>query len=375
MKIILVDDDKAMILILKRFLSKIPGVEIVNMFNDSRAVLEFIKDNHIDMIFLDISMPGENGLELAKKISCTSPSIDIVFTTSHREYAVDAFEIYAFDYLVKPISKDRVERTIRRGFEKREPLVEKEIRKDNNISVYLFGGIDVSSKSLGAVKWISAKSMELFTYLLLKEGRNISKHMIIEDIFPGMPLKNAENYLKTAVYQIRKTLELHDSNSLLISNGGSYKLEGSNFYVDFIDFEERIKKLKEINSSNVEEALEAEKIFIGDLLGDRAYYWSLTEREKYFNYYLDLAIKLGKYLFDKGDLSQASSILKKLIKFEPLNQDANSLFIKIFAEQKDKKGLIKHYEGYVKMIKKEIGIYNEPNMANLYEKLIEGFED
>ena len=293
MKVILVDDDKGMILILKRILGKIPGVEIVNTFNNSVNVLEFIKDYNIDMVFVDISMPGENGVQLARKISIASPLTDIVFTTSHKEYAVDAFEICAFDYLVKPILQERLERTIKRAFEKRASVIKKTLVKEKNISVYLFGGIDVSSQTLGAVKWMSAKSMELFTYLLLKEGRNISKNIIIEDIFHGMPLKNAENYLKTAIYQIRKALEPHDSNSLLISNNGYYKLECSNFYVDFMEFEKKIEKLKEIDSSNVKEALDTEKLFTGDLLGDRAYYWSITEREQYLNYYLNLAKKLG----------------------------------------------------------------------------------
>ena len=375
MKVILVDDDKAMLLILKRILGKIEGIEIVNTFNNARNVLEFIKDNNIDMVFVDIKMPEENGLELAKKILCTSTMTDIVFTTSYREYAVEAFDICAFDYLVKPISKERVERTIRRAFEKRETLVEKKLEKQNNISVYLLGGIDVSSKNAGAVKWTSAKSIELFAYLLLKEGRNISKSLIIEDVFPGMPLKNAENYLKTAVYQIRKALEAHDSNLLLISNNGSYKLECSNFYVDFMDFQEKLQKLKEINSSNVKEALEAEKIFAGGLLGDRTYYWSIIEREKYYSSYLDLANKLGRYLFENGDLNEAFYIIKKLIKFYPLNEQANCLYMKIFAAQGDKKALIRHYERYTKMIKRELGIHPELAIISLYKKLIKSFID
>lgn len=375
MKIVIVDDDKAMLLIINRILSKIEGIEIVKIFNNSRDALEFIKDYNIDIAFLDINMPGENGIELAKKILNASPITDVVFTTSYTEYAVEAFEICAFDYIVKPITHERLKRTIKRALEKRLLLNEKTLVKKNNISVYLLGGIDVSSKSFGTVKWASAKSMELFVYLLLNKGRNIAKNIIIEDIFQRMPLKNAENYLKTAVYQIRKAFEPHVSNSILVLNNGYYKLECDDFYIDFLELEKRGENLKEIDESNVKEALEAEKLFSGDLLGDRAYYWSIAEREKYLSYYLKLAKKLGTYLFNIGEINETYYILKKILKFDPFNEEANCLFMRIFAVQRNRKSLLKHYEGYVKMIKKELGVYPDSAILNLYEKLVNSFND
>lgn len=59
-----------------------------------------------------------------------------------------------------------------------------------------------------------------------------------------------------------------------------------------------------------------------------------------------------------------------MIKFDPFNEDANCIFMKIFAAQRDEKALIKYYEGYVKMIKKELGIYPESTIIDLYEELI-----
>ena len=375
MNVIIVDDDKAMLLIMKKMLKKIEGIDIVNTFNDTRNVIGFIKEFKIDMVFLDISMPEENGLELARKVLETSPSTDIIFTTSHREYAVEAFDICAFDYIVKPVLPERLKRTVKRALEKRAGSVEKVLIKEKKLSVYLFGGIDVSSESLGTVKWISAKSLELFVYLLLKEGRNISKNVIIEEIFFDMPLKNAENYLKTAIYQIRKSLEPYSSTPLLISNNGSYQLNFSEFYVDVMDFEKRLSKIQKIDSENINEALFIEKLFVGELLGDRVYYWIMSDREKYLNSYLNLSKKIGEYFFNNGELNQASYILKKIIKFDLLNEDANYLFMKIFAAQNDKKSLMNHYGRYVKVLKKELGISPDGTIVDLYENLIRKFKD
>lgn len=374
MNIIIVDDDKTMIFVMKKILEKIQGINIANTFIHTRDVVDFIKESKIDMVFLDISMPEENGLELARRILDISPFINIVFITSHREYAVEAFDICAFDYIVKPVLQERLERTVKRALEKGLGLVEKNSVKENKISVYLFGGIDASSESLGTVKWSSAKSVELFVYLLLKEGRNISKNVIIEELFYEMPLKNAENYLKTSVYQIRKALEPHSSAPLLISSNGSYKLECNALYVDFIEFEKKLSNIHEIDSSNIAEALKIEKLFGGELLGDRVYYWSMSEREKYLNSYLNLAKKIGEYFFYNGDdMNQASYILKKLLKFDPINEKANYLLMEIFSAQNDKKSLMNHYEQYEKNVKKELGILPEVTMVNLYEKLIGNF--
>lgn len=183
MKVILVDDDKVMIFILKRIMNKIEGVEIVNIFNSLINVLEFIKDNCIDMVFLDISMFGENGMELVRSIYFMSVLIDIVFIILYSEYVLDVFEIYVFDYIIKLVLKERVEWIINRVFEKRLLLIKKIFEKEKNIFVYIFGGIDVSSKILGNVKWILVKSMEFFIYFFLNGGCNILKNVIIEDVF------------------------------------------------------------------------------------------------------------------------------------------------------------------------------------------------
>lgn len=123
-----------------------------------------------------------------------------------------------------------------------------------------------------------------------------------------MSLKNAGNYLKTAIYQIRKALEPYSSTPLLISNNGSYKLDFSEFYVDVMDFEKRLNKIQKIDSENIKEALFIEKLFVGELLGDRVYYWIMSDREKYLNSYLNLSKKIGEYFFNNGEMNQASYI-------------------------------------------------------------------
>ncbi len=80
-----------------------PSINVVKVFNSSKAALSYIKSNSIDLLFLDIEMPEMNGFELLNRIS--NLNFDIIFTTAYDEFAVKAFKASAIDYLLKPIGK------------------------------------------------------------------------------------------------------------------------------------------------------------------------------------------------------------------------------------------------------------------------------
>ncbi len=90
-----------------------PEVEIVGVAADGRHALELIKKSDPDVLFLDVQMPGMDGLELAGRIeSGSAPAV--VFVTANEEFAVKAFEVGATDYLLKPCTRERLKRTLQR---------------------------------------------------------------------------------------------------------------------------------------------------------------------------------------------------------------------------------------------------------------------
>ncbi|KRE89677.1 two-component system response regulator [Frateuria sp. Soil773] len=91
-----------------------PQLEIVAECEDGAGALEAIVEHRPDVAFLDIRMPGLTGLEVASASAEASPATQIVFTTAYDQYAVDAFERGAIDYLLKPISTERLAATIQR---------------------------------------------------------------------------------------------------------------------------------------------------------------------------------------------------------------------------------------------------------------------
>lgn len=112
--IMVVEDEEQIRGILKKMIEKNEGCTVVSACgNFSSAITEFIKLRP-EVVFMDIDLGGESGLECAKAITEVDPKVKIVFATAHSEYMADAFEIYAFDYLVKPFDMERIGKTLER---------------------------------------------------------------------------------------------------------------------------------------------------------------------------------------------------------------------------------------------------------------------
>lgn len=88
------------------------------MFTDPLEAISQIASIKPHLVFLDINMPQLQGIDAGSRILDLCPETDIVFVTAYDEYAVNAFEIHALDYILKPISKERFEKTINRVLKK-----------------------------------------------------------------------------------------------------------------------------------------------------------------------------------------------------------------------------------------------------------------
>jgi len=111
MKAIIIDDERLARQELKNLLAAYKEIEIIAECSDAIQAKEKINELKPDVIFCDIQMPGKTGLELVEEIS---GAVDVVFITAHDEHAIKAFELNAFDYLLKPIQPQRLAETIKK---------------------------------------------------------------------------------------------------------------------------------------------------------------------------------------------------------------------------------------------------------------------
>jgi two-component system LytT family response regulator len=108
---LLVDDERIARQELRRLLEPHARVEVVAEASDAVAARELLREHDIDLLFLDVEMPGESGLELARELE---GQVSIIFCTAHNAFAAEAFTVSALDYLLKPVVPERLARALAR---------------------------------------------------------------------------------------------------------------------------------------------------------------------------------------------------------------------------------------------------------------------
>lgn len=120
-RVVIADDNEAMRRIERKMIAKVEGFELVGEAKDGLELLELVEEKRPQIVFLDVEMPGKTGVEAARVIQDMDPSIIMIFATAHDQYMGDAFEVYAFDYLIKPFKVERVLKTLERARDRLNP--------------------------------------------------------------------------------------------------------------------------------------------------------------------------------------------------------------------------------------------------------------
>lgn len=120
-KVILVEDEAGIRKLLRKIIEKNDGFEVAGECDNLADAVSLFRKVKPEVVFLDIEINGASGIDCAKIIADMEPKTKIVFATAHSEYMPEAFEVYAFDYLIKPFVIERVERTLSRILSMKEP--------------------------------------------------------------------------------------------------------------------------------------------------------------------------------------------------------------------------------------------------------------
>jgi DNA-binding LytR/AlgR family response regulator len=129
---IAVDDEPRALEVISIHASKVPDLALIRTFTHPENALAFLKDEFVDLIFLDINMPGISGLQFLQRLQ-TKPYI--VFTTAYSAYAIDSYDFEAVDYLLKPIEFDRFYKSVNKV---KKLMQLNSLQQDNLLSKYFF---------------------------------------------------------------------------------------------------------------------------------------------------------------------------------------------------------------------------------------------
>jgi two-component system response regulator LytT len=131
LKALIVDDEPLARDELAYLLKRSKAVEIIGEADSINSTLEFIQTKEVDVVFLDIQLADESGLELAQKLQDFSHQPAIVFATAFDEYALNAFELYAIDYILKPFDEIRIQKTVEKLTKLSLKTIKPEVKKNS----------------------------------------------------------------------------------------------------------------------------------------------------------------------------------------------------------------------------------------------------
>ena len=112
---LIADDDAGMRLLMRKLLEKSGGFALCGEASDGAALLALAAEHHPQLVLLDVEMPGVSGVDCARELQDSDPQTILIFATAHDKYMADAFEVYAFDYLLKPFKAERALATLTRA--------------------------------------------------------------------------------------------------------------------------------------------------------------------------------------------------------------------------------------------------------------------
>ena len=169
LNVLIVDDEPLATEIIESYASSLSNLHVVKSCNDPIEALKTIKNENIDLLFLDIQMPELTGIEFIK--SLVHPPL-VIFTTAFPDYAVDGFELDAVDYLLKPISKDRFIRAV----QKAEDILEHRQAQGQVHKDYIFVKADKKMLKLKFDNVLYVEGLKDYVIIRTVEGRVITLH-------------------------------------------------------------------------------------------------------------------------------------------------------------------------------------------------------
>ncbi|MBU6323945.1 MAG: LytTR family DNA-binding domain-containing protein [Bacteroidetes bacterium] len=186
-----VDDEPLAIEVLKKLIAARPELKLTATAANAMEAMEKLRKEPVDLIFCDINMPEVNGLEFARSIQDTASAF--IFTTAHPEFAVDAFELEALDYLTKPVSPERFEKAVQKAQEYFELRRNKKVDKVELEEGHIFVKTDSKLLKIGFGDILYVEAFADYVKIWISEEKRIVTLQTMKKMEQGLP---AEKFIR-----------------------------------------------------------------------------------------------------------------------------------------------------------------------------------
>lgn len=360
LRAVIIDDEKPSLQLLSQVLGARSDVEVVGAFTKPSELLQNVSALQPEAAFVDIEMPGMNGLELAERLIELPYDIGIVFVTAYKQYAFEAFGVSAVDYVLKPVQPEAIARTVERLLRRRKQTETAHAAALAQPRIVCFGGLEAASSGKAVpLRFPTAKTEELFAFLLMHRDKNAAKWMLCDCLWPGFAPDKAEQNLHTTAFRLKRALKESGIEAELKSQRGYYLLD-LKVPSDYAEFSSLMKQADpgELSPERLKRAI---SLYRGPLFGTRDYAWCISERERLQRHFAAMSKKLAHHYTVLQDLPAAADVLLHALEKVPYDEEGHELLLRIFRRMGDRASFLMHFDKLERMLREELDV--EPNDA------------
>lgn len=346
---IVVDDERPALEKMARLLEESGIVEVSGCFTNSQEALGFLQNTAVDAVFLDIEMPGMDGLELANRLLELQAGLAVVFVTAYQEYAVEAFRLNALDYLLKPVGKERLRETLNRIMRQKNIPV-----RPAPVQVYCFGRFRVLVGG-GEVRFRTHKAEELLAFLVDRQGVAVKRSEIIDRLWEDFEGDRAVAHFHTTLHYLKKALLQRGVKVSVEHIRGAYRLEPADLDCDLYKFVSFVSINREVNALTIRDHEAVAALYTGDYLEGSEYRWAERKRLELRERFVGLVQAMADHYRAVGEHAKAVEIMKTALRYEPLHAGLNYRLLEALLLLNDRLAAVRYYELYKRQLQEELG--------------------
>lgn len=359
LKAVIVDDEEWILKEITDLVQESGFIRVAKAYSSPGAMLEELEQTKPDAAFIDIEMPGMDGITLAEKLLERQPFIRIVFITAYNQYAVKAFELNALDYILKPVNHQRFQKMLARI----AASIPREGRVEGDLVISCFGQLEVLMGGK-RVKWERSKAEELFAYLLMHHGYGVHKEVILEELWPDYDPRRAIPILQTSVCKLRNIFAPMGDMVELDYSSNRYSLTISNCHCDLFEVEAALE--------SAPGSLEQIARLVGKgFLSQQGYLWAMAKEEELRNRLEQVLRARVQQASSGGNNASVLRELKALLTFQPYDEDANNQVLTCYARAGDRSGMAEHYKWLEEVLAQDYDMDPPPSTQRVFNKLSE----
>jgi two-component system LytT family response regulator len=223
LKCVAIDDEPLALELIKNYVTRFPVLQMLQTFEDAVSCAEYLRQNAVDLLFVDINMPDITGIDLVRTLA-SKPMV--IFTTAYKNFAFEGFELEAIDYLLKPIDVKRFGKAVEKAVDyyKYKNILADEGQDE---SLYVYSEYRMVKINLKDIEYI--ESMEDYIKIHLQFAKTVLTLMSMKKVLEKLPEEKFQRIHRSYIVPINKVRSIQNRKVKL----NTIELPISDSYIDF----------------------------------------------------------------------------------------------------------------------------------------------